>query len=425
MSSQGSIQILMIEDSPADVAVIRALLAKVRARQFQLEQVGLLAEGMARVEQSGIDVVLLDLSLPDSHGIGGCKQLAGQSPRVPIVVLTGLDDEAVAIETVQQGAQDYLVKGQIDSNLLGRSLLYAIERKRIEAELQQAHDKLEQRVDERTAELREKNAELKMVIRQRDRAEQLARRRQEELAHVARLNTLGEMASTMAHELNQPLTAIVGYTRSCLSRMENAASNGDGLYEELAVEIEKTAEQAKRGGEIIKRLRRLVRKRESDRMATDINDCVDAVVQFVGPDIRRSRVDVQVELDESLPRVQADRIQIEQVLLNLVRNAFDAMKECDTRRIVISTAVDKQNSIEVKVTDRGPAIDAVKLGVVFDPFYSTKEDGLGLGLSISKSIIEAHQGKLTVAPNTDQGLTFRFTLPIDEADVTGLGRGWT
>ncbi len=420
MSPAEPVHILIVEDNAADFALIKALLARVQTVEFRLDHAQTLSAGVDVLQRGSTDAVLLDLSLPDSRGTGGCVQFRRRFPAVPIVVLTGIDDEDLAIEALRRGAQDYLVKGRIDSNALGRSIRYAIQRQRMEVELQRAHDELEKRVEQRTAELLQANEQLRREISQRQRAEELARQRQEELAHVARLNTLGEMASNLAHELNQPLTAIVAYARSCLRRVRSGQLDGQELIDEL----EKAAAQAKRGGEIIKRLRRLVSKRQSAREPTDINQSVRNVADFVELESGAKGIGLKLELGNGLPKVEADRIQIEQVLLNLVRNGFDAMADCEPRQreLTISSAIDAQGNVVVSVRDRGHGADVDRLSRMFEPFFSTKERGLGLGLSISRSIIEAHLGRISVARNGDRGLEFQFTLPVNPQPVDDIAR---
>ena len=233
---------------------------------------------------------------------------------------------------------------------------------------------------------------------------------------MSRLNTLGEMASSLAHELNQPLTAIVAYTRSCLRRMSDDRWEDKEVRDEIELEMQKAADQAKRGAEIIQRLRRLVSKREPKRVAFSINESIREVTELVAAELRANRVELHLELDESLPTAHADRVQIEQVLLNLLRNGIEAMSNAGGT-LRVRSARDLQNNIEVKVIDSGVGADAKTLDRLFDPFFSTKETGLGLGLSISRSIIESHRGKFSVAPNLDRGLTFRFTLPIQAASA--------
>ena len=420
MINDTTIRVLIVEDNPADVALIEQLLHATRSTNFELIHSETIEASLARIGESKVDVVLLDLSLPDSTGIEACEKIRQAKTSIPVVILTGLDDEQVAIDAVQRGAQDYLVKGEIDSDVLVRSLRYAIERQRIETELQQAHDELEKRVAERTSDLTMANEELKRVIIERERAEESVRKHRESLAHVARLNTLGEMATGLAHEVNQPLTAVVAYTRSCLRRFQQQDLSDETVRGELMDQMEKAAEQAKRAGDIIHRLRRLVSKRDSEREPTDVNDCVRTVAKLVESDSQTCGIELRLILHDNLPDVQADRIQVEQVLLNLIRNGFDAMSEATAsrRELIVKTACDVQDNIEIKVIDQGDGADAEALSHLFDAFYTTKEDGLGLGLSISRSIIEAHQGKLSVSPNVDAGLTFRFTIPIPTDSVS-------
>lgn len=407
---QPAFRVLVVEDHPPDRELIEVLLATAPSASFELEHAGLLADAMKRIRRGGIDVVLLDLSLPDSEGIDACIAIHEQNSAVPIVVLTGLDDEDLAVEAVKHGAQDYLVKGSIDSQVLCRSLRYAMERQRVETALERARDELELRVEQRTAELSEANRQLQREIAERERAEALAKKRQEELAHVARLNTLGEMASNLAHELNQPLTAIVAYAGSCLRRLR--CDHWDEA--ELIDELEKAAEQAKRGGEIIKRLRRLVSRRESERVATSINDSIRDIAAFLEWGSQTGGVCMRLVLDDSLPAIPVDRVQIEQVLLNLMRNGLEAMQDIDRPELTVKSAwADEQHrNIEVQVIDRGRGCDPESLSRLFEPFFTTKPDGLGLGVSISRSIIAWHSGSLSVRANEGQGLTFYFTLPL-------------
>ncbi len=408
---QPTFRVLVVEDHPPDRELIGVLLADAPSASFQVEHADLLADALRRVSHDDIDVVLLDLSLPDSDRIDACVAVHEQTPAVPIVVLTGLDDEDLAVEAVKRGAQDYLVKDRIDSQLLCRSLRYAIERQRVETALERARDELENRVEQRTAELSEANRQLQREIVEREKAEALAKLRQEELAHVARLNTLGEMASNLAHELNQPLTAIVAYAGSCLRRVRS----DEWDEAELIDELEKAAKQAKRGGEIIKRLRRLVSRRESDRGAANINDSVRDIAAFLEWESQARGVRVRLELDDSLPKVQMDRVQIEQVLLNLMRNGLEAMEDVDQPELTVKTglAADGSKGIEVCVIDQGRGCDPDKLWTLFEPFCTTKPDGLGLGISISRSIVTSHSGSLSVRANEDRGLTSFFTLPIE------------
>lgn len=407
--------VLIVEDNPADAGLIVQSLDS-RFETFSWRWVDLLENALLVVRSDPPDVVLLDLSLPDSIGTGGCRQMHAAAPTVPIVVITGMDDEEIALQSLKEGAQDFLAKDQIDNRVLVRSLRHAIERQRIETALQCAHDELEDRVAARTIELRNANDELKSAIRERELAERLARARHQELAHLSRLNTLGEMASSLAHELNQPLTAIVAYTNSCLRRMGDDGWEDLEVRHELETEMKKAAAQAKRGANIIRRLRSLVSKRESERHPFCVNDSAKEIADLVVADLRNVDVRLILTLDPQLPLVSADRVQIEQVLLNLLRNSIESMASSGGQ-LTVGTGLGLNQTVEVVVSDTGCGAQTDKLEQLFEPYYTTKADGLGLGLAISRSIVESHRGKLSVVANHHAGLTFRFALPIDPEEL--------
>jgi C4-dicarboxylate-specific signal transduction histidine kinase len=310
---------------------------------------------------------------------------------------------------LRQGAQDYLVKGRIDCNLLSRSLRYAIERKKVEVALQAARDGLEARVEQRTAQLRAANLRLEREIAERKAAEEKERKHRDALAHIARLNTMGEMASSLAHEINQPLTAIVGYITSCLRRLRS------GEWHKLALMdvLEKAAAEAKRGGEIIRRLRRLVSKRDLEQSCFDVNRAVREVLSMIEPETRAADVVVRFDAEDGLPSVWADRVQIEQVLLNLTRNGLESMidRDIEAKELAVKTAVGGDGRVEIAVADSGRGGAIRNLDQLFEPFYSTKPEGLGMGLPISRTIVDTHGGRLVAAPNSRGGLSFRFSLP--------------
>ena len=409
------IAVLLIEDNLGDCDLIRAMLSEIPENRIALQCAHTLASALDILDTLAVDAMLLDLGLPDSLGLDGYFCLRSRFAAVPVIVLTGLDDEELAVEALKEGAQDYLVKGQIDGNLLLRSLRYAIERKKSQVALQAARDELERRVEERTAELSEANIRLAREIAERRASEEKERRHRDELAHIARLSTMGEMATSLAHEMNQPLTAIVGFTRSCLRRLRSQNWEMD----ELAELLEKASAEAKRGGEIVKRLRQLVRRRPSERVAFDINEAVREVLAMVSPDAKSGRIAVRFDAGSDLPQAFADRIQIQQVVLNLVRNAFEAMQDegLMSKQLIVETRYTDQDEIEVAVTDSGCGFYADDQNQLFEPFFTTKPDGIGMGLSISRTIIESHGGRLVVSPGPLGGLTFRFCVPAREPAI--------
>ncbi|BCU07675.1 ATP-binding protein [Allochromatium tepidum] len=241
------------------------------------------------------------------------------------------------------------------------------------------------------------------------RAEQESRQHQAELVHVCRLSTMGEVATGMAHELNQPLSAIVNYANGCVRRLQA----GQGQPEELVGAMNQITAQAKRASEIIKRLRALVGKQPPARAGADLNHLVREVCSFL--EFETSRVGVAIELElsgEAIP-VCVDLVQVEQVLLNLVGNALDALEERpeSERRLRIRTEME-DDWAHVAVADSGPGIEPEHLKRLFDPFVTTKEGGMGMGLAISQTIVENHEGRIWAESVLGQGSTFHLRLPL-------------
>jgi PAS domain S-box-containing protein len=252
--------------------------------------------------------------------------------------------------------------------------------------------------------------EISRDVTDRKRAEEQSRKHLAELAHVMRLTTMGEMASGMAHELNQPLTAIATYAGACSNTLQQTPSPTVDKATEILDRIE---QQAIRAGRIIHRLRSFVSRTPPARVARDMNEIVREVLVLAGAELRTSRITVRLDLDESIPNVLVDAIQIQQVLLNLVKNAREAMagESDDRRELTIETGFAEPNTVEVAVGDSGTGVCAADADQVFDAFFTTKPDGMGMGLAISRSIAESHGGRLSFTPNSDRGCTFRFAIP--------------
>jgi len=245
-------------------------------------------------------------------------------------------------------------------------------------------------------------------------AEERSRRHRDELAHVTRLSTMGEMATGIAHELNQPISGIASYAAACLMMLESAP--GTPHAEKISEIVGKIEAQALRAGEIVRRMRKLVVRRASMYHAVDLLDAIREVLALVDSDVAQTGVEIRIAVSDNVPCVLADRIQIEQVILNLVRNAIEVM---DAARIPepvleISVSVPTDEMVNVEVADNGPGIASADVGRIFEQFYSTKNNGMGMGLSISRTIIEAHGGCLYMGNTAASGTMFRFTLPVIE-----------
>ncbi|MBT8396942.1 MAG: hypothetical protein HKO65_05510 [Gemmatimonadetes bacterium] len=244
-------------------------------------------------------------------------------------------------------------------------------------------------------------------------AEERIREKEEEfrekMTHFTRVSTMGEMASSIAHEVNQPLTAIATYAQAC-SRLVDA-----GLVEapEVLDVLERIGEEALRAGDIIHRLRGLVRRQESEVVECDVVRLLDEISALASVDARLNGVDLRFVLPADSPPVRVDAVQIQQVVLNLIRNGIDAMVDTpmDRRNLVVRAGSVSGGGVKVDVSDMGCGIPDTSDKSLFQPFFTTKEAGLGLGLNISRSIISAHGGRLWFSRNPEGGTTFHFTLP--------------
>jgi len=242
----------------------------------------------------------------------------------------------------------------------------------------------------------------------RRNAEALNRAHEAKLQATARLAAVGEIASSIAHELNQPLAAVANYVRGCQSRLRAGGADPGAL----AGALELAGEQAERAGQIIRRVRDFVNSRQQVLSTLDLNDLVERAAAAGAADAGRNGVRLAIHLAPGLPPVRADGVMIEQAILNLVRNAVDAVAELPSgqQTIDVFTAHGGKGKLEVMVADRGPGVSADLAGRLFEPFFSSKPDGMGLGLNICRSIVEFHGGRLWTTPREGGGAEFRFTL---------------
>lgn len=361
-----TLNILLIEDNPGDARLIREMLTEAQTMPFQLVPVGNLAAGLGQLVHPGIDIVLLDLSLPDSQGLSTFAKIHQQAPDLPIVVLSGLSDEALALKAVHDGAQDYLVKGEVDSKWLVRSLTYALERKRVE------------------------------------QAEQ-------ELFHLKE-----EFLANASHQLRTPLTSLRGFLKFLAS----------GKVKDQAVQQEFLS----RAMQDTDRLMALVNdlldqfRLENTQFQLEMNDEVD-LGELIAETLHslqgvagQKGIRLLYDSSDSPLLVKANRYWLQQVLINLTGNAIKFSQVGSPVRVTTALV---DNRIEVKVIDQGPGIPAEALPKLFSKFYQVPQQskgngsghGTGLGLYIAKGVIEAHRGHIGVESQTGQGSTFFFTLP--------------
>ena len=253
-------------------------------------------------------------------------------------------------------------------------------------------------------------------LTERQQTEARLQELQSELVHMSRLTAMGEMASALAHELNQPLSAIANYMKGSRRLLASRTDDGANLVRDA---MDKAADQALRAGEIIRRLRDFVARGESERRVEDVKKLVEEASALALVGAKDKGVRVRFSFTPGLDFVLADKVQVQQVLLNLMRNAIEAMEDSPTRELVVATAPAQGHSIEISVADTGAGI-APEIGAqLFQPFVTTKRTGMGVGLSISRTIIEAHGGLISARPNAGGGTVFSFTLPAVTKEEAG------
>jgi len=263
-------------------------------------------------------------------------------------------------------------------------------RKEAEAALRQARDELEMRVQERTAALQEV---------------------QSELTHVTRVMTLGELTASIAHEVNQPLAAIVTNGNATLRWLGGATPN----LSEARQAVERIIKDSYRASAVISRIRALVKKTPPRNDLVDLNEVIGEVFTLAQNEARRNRVLLKQQLRHDLPQVRGDRVQLQQVILNLIINGLEAIAKSQngTRELSVRSDQDEAENVRVAVSDSGEGLDSANLERVFDAFFTTKPDGMGMGLAISRTIIESHGGRLWATSNSPHGAVFQFTLPTN------------
>jgi sigma-B regulation protein RsbU (phosphoserine phosphatase) len=374
---EAPVRILLVEDNPGDARLLRETLRDAESLRFELVHAARMAEALERLGEEAPDVVLLDLSLPDAHGLETVATMLQAAPAVPIIVLTGLSDETVAVQAVQAGAQDYLVKGTVEGPTLGRAIRYAMERKRLEME----------------------------------RAELLHNEQEARAAAEAAVNARDEVLRIVAHDIGNSLSAVKIHAM-VLERILGAGGAQD--------EARRRTEAIRHMAQQMDRLRQDlldVAAIEAGRLSFEpVEAALAAVVEEVMGTVAATAAEKGLRMNASvpadLPAVWADAERVHQVLGNLVANAVKFTPEHGA--VEVCCAVE-DGFVRVSVADTGPGMPPEQLPHVFDRFWqarSTRRAGAGLGLAIAKGIVEAHGGEISVRSEPGQGATFTFTLPV-------------
>jgi len=286
------------------------------------------------------------------------------------------------------------------------------ELKQAKAEIQRLNVDLEQRVVERTRQLTTVNAELRQEILERQRTQEALQKAQAELAHATRVMTMRELTASIAHEVNQPLAGVITNGNACLRWLDREVPD----LEEARAAVARIIRDGHRASNVIDQIRMLVKKTPLQKAWVDVNVLIQETVALVRGEVNGNQAALRTDLAPNLPAVLGDRVQFQQVLLNLLINGLEAMHGITDRLrelLIRSQRQDDPDSVFVAVRDCGIGLDPQNLDRVFDAFFTTKPQGMGMGLSICRSIIMAHGGRLWATPNTDHGATFQFTIPIN------------
>ena len=422
-----TVHILLVEDNDEQVVFLRKLLAESEAGEFELHVAGNLEMGLARLKDGGIHLILLDLSLPDSDGLETFLRVIEAEPDLPLVVLSGMDDVALAIEIVQLGAQDYLVKGHVDNHLLVRSLQYAVERKRIQIQIKRANDQLEYRVRERTDALLQMNAKLQQEIAVRRAAEdaltesnrQLAaamevmQATQREIIQRERMNALGRMANGIAHDFNNGLAPIVGFSELLLNKPDLLNEP-----EKVRTYLQMIHAAAQNTSQVASRLKEFYRHRdETETFApVAINKVAQEAISLTQPRWKDQalgagiQINIRTELGD-VPAVAANESELREMLVNLIFNAVEAIPKRGT--ITIRTEA-RGSRLRLTVSDDGVGMSEEVKARCMEPFFTVKhEQNSGFGLGMVYGVVLRHEGDIDIKSELGHGSDIVISLPLE------------
>jgi C4-dicarboxylate-specific signal transduction histidine kinase len=387
--------ILVVDDRPQNLISLEAVLNELGQHLVFATSA---KEALRLVLTHDFAVILLDVHMPDINGFEAARLIRSRekSSYTPIIFLSALNKDEVDVnQGYAMGAVDYIFK-PINPVIL--------------------RSKVQVFVDLFTKSTLAIN--LQNELKNRQRAEMRARKQQHqlELAELDRLSTMEEMTSALAHELNQPLTTITNYVQGCIHRL----NSGDYQVEQLTTVLQRASQQAERAGAILHRIKNFVRKNKLYYESVNINELITSIAALLQETAQEASVQIDFKLSKKpIPPLLLDKIQIEQVILNLLRNSIEALQTCPQpkRALSVQTLLNDDQTLIINVKDNGPGIVPEKIDRLFDLYFTTKTNGMGVGLSICRTIVEAHGGNIRAQNNPDGGAWFQVTLPMVTADV--------
>jgi PAS domain S-box-containing protein len=492
------IRALLIEDHPGDARLVREFLRDAGEESFLMVWAERLQDGLELLDRGGIDVVLLDLSLPDSQGLETLATVRARNPVLPVVVLTGFDDEETAVKAVREGAQDYLVKGRFDGNVLARVMRYGIERKRADEALRASEERFRSLVKNsfvgifivRNGRIVYRNPEQERIFGPMPEEFELRRfqdvhpedaekfgefceavasdpprtidlelrlfpygkqhegadlrwvhcrtspmeyegkgavlvnmvdiTRAKEMEQIAmtreKMSSLGHVATGIAHEIRNPLSGINIHLSALEKLREDAGGPAPWRGQEEKEILEQIRSASERIESIVKKVLDFARPSPPRLEFADLNRAIEDAVGFSRTTFRKSRITLDRSGITALPMSYADSSLILQVVMNLIANAAQAMEGTQGQRIIgVSSAVEG-GKIVICVSDSGPGVPPALREKIFDPFYTTRKEGYGIGLSFSHRVVSDHGGSLKVDTSGWGGAEFRIELPLREVE---------